>query len=80
MDVGGKIMDLGGKRYRLARSIESAKRRINQDKRWAKWAHTKDNRPGKGHGHGHDHELTTSFATAKDSCEIPFACLLCDRE
>ena len=46
-------MDLGGKHYRLARSIESVKRRINQDKRWAKWAHAKDNRPGQGHDHGH---------------------------
>ena len=36
VDVGGKIVDLGGKHYRLARSIESAKRRINPDKRWAK--------------------------------------------
>ena len=80
MDVGGKIVDLGGKHYRLARSIESAKRRINQDKRWAKWAHAKGDSPGQGHDHGHDHELMTSFAIANHSCEILFACLLCERE
>ena len=80
VDLGGKIVDLGGKHYRLARSIESAKRRINQDKRWPKWAHAKDNRPGQGHEHGHDHELTTRFAIADHSCEMLFACLLCERE
>ena len=79
MDVGGKIVDLGGKHYRLARSIESAERRINQDKRWAKWAHANDNRPGQGHHHGNDHELTTSFAIANHSCEILFASLLWER-